>query len=278
MDTSFDVRDPLMLTREFNLWAVLLGLSLLNMAALGTDQDLTQRMLTCRSTTRGSWSVILSQLLAWPVVALFLLLGLLLYVYYQRPDIMGAAGPAYQVGVSKRVFVDFILHEAPAGARGLMMAGIFAAAMSSLDSALNALASTTVADFYRPRARRRGDLGDEQKQTRRELFVSRLAVGVWGVVIGAFACFCVWWHGRTEQPLVEFALNVMVFAYSGLLGVFLTALLTRRGNSTSAVAALLAGCVSVLVLRHYSHLASGWLMLLATSLSVAVCCAGRRRK
>jgi SSS family transporter len=275
VDTSFDVGDPMMLAREFNLWAVLLGLSLLNLAALGTDQDLTQRMLTCRSTTRGSWSVILSQLLAWPVVALFMLLGLLLYVYYQRPDIMDAAAPGYQVDDSRRVFVDFILNETPPGVRGLMIAGIFAAAMSSLDSALNALASTTVGDFYRPRLRRRSDIVDEQAQMRRELIVSRVSVLGWAIAIGGFACFCVWWHDYSEKPLVDFALGVMVFAYSGLLGVFLTALLTRRGNSTSVVCALLAGFIAVLVLQQYS-LASGWRMLLATSLSFAVCCAGRR--
>ena len=85
---------------------------------------------------------------------IFLLLGLLLYVYYQRPDIMQAAGPGYAIDDSRRVFVEFIMHEMPGGLRGLMMAGLFAAAMSSMDSALNAMASTVIADFYRPLRRR----------------------------------------------------------------------------------------------------------------------------
>ena len=67
IDASFDRT----FTRPYNLWAVILGLTLLNTAAYGTDQDLTQRMLTCRSAARGSWSLILSYLIGWPVIALF---------------------------------------------------------------------------------------------------------------------------------------------------------------------------------------------------------------
>ena len=78
LDTSFNLSNP------FNLWAVLIGLSLFNIAAFGTDQDMTQRMLTCRSASRGSMSLIVSYVIGWPVIALFLLIGLLLYVYYQR--------------------------------------------------------------------------------------------------------------------------------------------------------------------------------------------------
>ncbi|MHC4414354.1 MAG: sodium:solute symporter [Planctomycetota bacterium] len=287
IDAGFDVTEPATWTRPYNLWAVIFGLSLLNLAAFGTDQDLTQRMLTCRSARRGSWSVVVSHLIGWPVVFLFLLVGLLLYVYYQRPDIMGEAAPTYAVGDSRRVFVEFIVREMPAGLRGLMMAGLFAAAMSSLDSALNAMASTTVADFYRPlRARReRDDAAAAQRETR----VSRRAVIGWSIVLAAFACFCVYWHGRSDDTLIDFALDVMVFAYSGLLAVFLTALFTRRGNATSAVACLLVGFGSVLALHgplwdawtpaawHGFSLAFGWKMLVATSLSFAVCCLGRRR-
>ena len=265
IDTGFS------LTRPYNLWAVILGFGLFNLAAYGTDQDLAQRLLTCRTPARASWSLMVANLLSVPVVFLFLVAGLLLYVYYQRPDIMGAAAPGYVVDDSRRVFVEFVLHEMPVGLRGLMMAGLFAAAMSSLDSALTAMASTTVADFYRPIARVK----------RSELRVCRVAVVAWSVVLTLFACVCAYWQSRSDVPLVDFALGVMVFAYSGLLAVFLTALFTRRGNSASAVAALLVGFASTLALRLAATLALpvlsfGWQMLLATSLSFAVCCMGAR--
>jgi SSS family transporter len=276
IDASFDhtFRSP------YNLWAIVLGLTLLNAAAFGTDQDLTQRMLTCRSAARGGWSLILSYLIGWPVLVLFMLAGLLLYVYYQRPDLMGEDAPMAPVDDARQVFVTFILREMPTGMRGLMMAGLFAAAMSSLDSALNAMASTTVSDFYRP-ARYRQGLGDITPG--RQVRVSRLAVAFWAVALAAFACFCVFWQQHSGQRLIDFALGVMVFAYSGLLAVFLTALFTRRGNALSAVAALLTGFGAVLALELYptvlawEPIAFPWKMVTATVLAFAVCCLGRRR-
>jgi SSS family transporter len=276
IDASFDrtFKNP------YNLWAVLLGLTLLNTAAFGADQDLTQRMLTCRSATRGGWSLILSYLIGWPVLMLFMLAGLLLYIYYQRPDLMGDAAPMAAVEDGRQVFVAFILQEMPVGMRGLMMAGLFAAAMSSLDSALNAMASTTVSDFYRPSRYRRGH-GDITPG--RQVRVSRLAVMGWAVALGAFAVVCVFWQQHSGQKLIDFALRVMVFAYSGLLAVFLTAFFTRRGNSLSAVAALLTGFAAVLALEIYAvvrdlkPIAFAWEMLAATFLAFAICCLGRRR-
>ncbi len=258
VDASLD----LTFKRHYNLWAVFLGLTLLNAAAYGTDQDLTQRMLTCRSAARGSWSLILSYLIGWPVLALFMLAGLLLYVFYQQETV----DPEY-------VFVTFILQEMPAGLRGLMMAGLFAAAMSSLDSALNAMASATVSDFYRPSRARRGH-GDVTPG--RQVRVSRTAVVLWAIPLGLFASFCVYWQRSSEQRLIDFALGVMVFAYSGLLAVFLTALFTRRGNSASVIAALITGFVTVLALQM-TPIAPAWNMLVATTLSFGVCCLPKRR-
>ncbi len=236
------------------------------------DQDLTQRMLTCKSAARASWSLILSYLIGWPVLALFMLTGLLLYVYYQRPDLMGAGAPAAPTADSAKIFVAWILDEMPVGLRGLMMAGLIAAAMSSLDSALNAMASTTVSDFYRPLRYRQGK-GDMTPG--RQVRVSRVAVVFWAIPLAGFASFCVFWQQRGDQRLIDFALGVMVFAYSGLLAVFLTALFTRRGNSYSAIAALLTGFGTVLALQT-TPLAFGWKMLAATTLSFGVCCVGRR--
>lgn len=271
--TIVDASIDLTFTKPYNLWAVLLGLTLLNTAAFGTDQDLTQRMLTCKSAARGSWSLILSYLIGWPVLVLFMLAGLLLYVYYQRPDLMGDAAPVAPTTESAHVFVRWILQEMPAGLRGLMMAGLFAAAMSSLDSALTAMASTTVSDFYRPLRYRQGK-GDMTPG--RQVRVSRVAVVFWAIPLAGFAAFCVFWQRQGGQRLIDFALEVMVFAYSGLLAVFLTALFTRRGNSFTAIAALATGFSSVLALQA-TPLAFAWKMLAATTLSFAVCCVGRRK-
>jgi Na+/proline symporter len=103
-----------------------------------------------------------------------------------------------------------------------------------------------------------------------------LAVIVWAVALAAFAIVCVFWQQRSGQKLIDFALSVMVFAYSGLLAVFLTALFTRRGNALTAVAALVTGFAAVLAMQP-CPIAFGWKMLAATGLSFGVCCLGRRR-
>jgi Na+/proline symporter len=148
------------------------------------------------------------------------------------------------------------------------------------------MASTAIADFVRPimALRTRGP----NSSVRGELLASRLAVIGWAVVLAAFASLCVFWQRSSGETLIEFALGVMVFAYGGLLGVFLTAILTRRGSSTSALAALVVGLVTAVVLDPVvwsrvaeplelgSPFAFTWRMTAATIASVAVCCARPR--
>ncbi len=281
IDTSFDP------SKWFTLWSALIGWTLFNLAAFGTDQDLAQRMLTCRSQRSGSWSAVVSNLLSWPIVALFLFLGLLLFVLYQRPDLMGTAAVDYEIDDTRKVFLEFILNEMGVGFRGLMLAGLFASAMSSFDSALNAMASATVTDFYRPWIAARGSRAADSG--RRELLVSRAAVLVWAVVLAGFACLCVYWQQASGLTLIKFALSVMIFAYSGLLAVFLTALFTKRGSANSVFAALATGFVCVLLMQDFAwsrwapwfgidtSLAMPWQMAIATSISFAVCCLGKRQ-
>lgn len=257
----------------FSVWSALLGFTLFNMAVYGADQDLAQRMLTCRSAVRGAWSAILSNVIGLGVAAMFLAIGLLLYLYYQRPDLMGVAAPA-PPDDSRTVFLHFILSETPAGLRGLMIAGVFAAAMSSLASAVAAMASTAVVDFYRPLRPGRGEA--------HYMKASKIAVAGWGAILAAFAGVCIVWQRNSGAGLLQFAIGVMIFAYTGLLGVFVTALFTKRGNGLSAGLGIVAGFAAVLLLRApewfalaMPRLSSGWQMLVGTALAFTVCAAGR---
>lgn len=264
------------LSLSYSVWSAVFGFVLFNMAVYGADQDLAQRMLTCKNAVRGAWSAVLSNIIGMGVAVLFLAIGLLLYVHYNRPDLMGGAAPAYEPDDSRKVFLEFILRETPAGLRGLMLAGVFAAAMSSLASSVAAMASTAVCDFYRPWRPAR----DEAHYVR----VSRLAVGAWGLVLGAFACVCVYWQRARGEGLLEFAIGVMTYAYTGLLAVFLCAIFTRRGNGRSAGLAVLTGAIAVVVMDRLPWLlegapkiSTGWRMLFGTAAAFAVCAAGRRR-
>jgi len=284
-DFSFDPGE------NYTVWASLIGITLLMVAAYGADQDLTQRMLTCRSPQRARWSVISATLIGLPVVFIFLAMGLLLYIYFQRPDVMAGSAPVYLNDDSRQVFLNYILHEMPTGLRGLMMAGLFAAAMSSMDSALNAMSSTTVADFYRPwRAKRlrtgaSGSSSSADHASGRERRLARLASLVWAVALAGFALLCIMWQQAGGETLIAFALGVMSFAYSGLLGVFFTALFTRRGSASSAVAAMATGFIIVMLMDPIvwprwtepigieTQPAFAWRLTVAATLSFIVCAA-----
>lgn len=278
LDTRLDPSLP------YSLWSALFGFTLFNMAVYGADQDLAQRMLTCKNAVRGAWSAVISNFIGLGVALLFLGIGLLLYIHYQRPDVFAAAGleaPARPTD-TRQVFLTYILQRTPSGLRGLMIAGVFAAAMSSLASALSAMASAAIVDFYKPLVPGR----DERHYVR----ASRLAVLGWGAVLAAFACVCVRWQQASGQGLLPFAIGVMIFAYTGLLAVFLTALFSRRGSAWSVAGALAVGFLTIAVLRFGPRqawltdlvpplkglrLSMGWQMLIGTALALGVCLMGR---
>ncbi len=206
----------------------------LNAAVFGTDQDLTQRMLTCRDLKGGQRSLIFSTLLGFPVVALFLLVGVMLWVHYQA--VPGGA-PASDMAVD-RVFSHFIATGLPAGwgLRGLLLAGLFAAAMSSLDSALGALSSAAVVDFYRPYVAR-------DRDDRHYLRAGRVFTCLFGVLLAAIAILFV---GETSLLWEAFEWASLIFG--SLLGVFLLAVLTRdrgwdRANPFAMLSAVGVLCV-----------------------------------
>src|SRR5262249_58208823 len=116
----------------------------MTMSTHGTDQDMVQRMLTAPDVRRSRRSVILSGLADIPIAFTFLTIGILLWVYYQgHPDPTLPKTP-------NETFCHFILHQMPVGLRGLLIAGIFATAMGSLSTALNALATSFTRDWYEP--------------------------------------------------------------------------------------------------------------------------------
>jgi len=277
-DPTFDLGAP------FSLPAVIIAFTLMGIGSYGVDQDLTQRMLTCRTSRGGSWSIVSGILLSIPSIAIFLVVGLLLWIFYERPELLapGASPAAADDGPTdtRKVFLRYIVEEMPAGLTGLMLAGLFAAGLSSLNSAINAMSSTFVTDVYRRRVPGRAE--------RHYVVVGQLGVVGWGVILGGFACFCVFWQrAQADSPaeggLLTFALGVMTFAYAGLIAVFLTALFTKRGNNASVLGALLTGFLVVLVQQPWIlerlglerlTVAFGWRLTFGTLAALAVCLLG----
>jgi solute:Na+ symporter, SSS family len=231
----------------FSLWALLGGWLLLNIAAYGLDQDMIQRTLTCRSAAQAQRSLIFSILLTIPVALLFLLIGLLLYLYYHHPELSHAADVVQEFGGEKvTIFMYYILHEMPEGMRGIVTVGAIAAALSSSNSVLGAMASVAVEDLYRPWQMRRRQMPETH-------FVraGRVAVLLFAVALCVMAMVSYYWQQATELPLLSFALGVMAFAYAGLLGVYGAAIFTTRGSAGTVPVGLTVGFVSVLLLQPY---------------------------
>jgi Na+/proline symporter len=161
---------------------------------------------------------------------------------------------------------------------------MFAAAQGSLDSAINAMASSAVSDLYWPIRRTLGLPVDENGAT------PRVAVAITGAVLIGFAVVSALRYDPKQGSLLKFALSVMFFAYTGMLGVFLTALLTRRGNTASVLLALLTGVIVTTLLQDgiyqrwtkilfgYPHtLATFWWMPIGTVAAFGVCVSGSAR-
>ena len=135
----------------------------------------------------------------------------------------------------------------PDGLRGLVTVGAIAAALSSTNSVLGAMASVTIEDLYKPWKLRQGDIDDLH-------FVkaARFAVLFFAVVLSVMAMISYFWQKYSDLSLISFALGVMAFAYTGLLGVFFSAIFTNRGNSKTVPWALSLGFLSVLLMQPYT--------------------------
>jgi len=257
-------------------WVLLVSTTFTNMAALGTDQDLTQRMLTCPDLRKGQRSLLFNAFAGLPVVCLFLLVGTLLATYYARPD--AGTLPPDVAGNPRGIFPHFIATALPPGygIRGLLTAGVFAAAMSSLDSALGAMSSTAVTDFYSPwlakgeRHRATGPGGIDHD--RRLLSAARWFSAGFGVLLVAVALG----FSRAEG-LLWLALEWASLLLGSMLGVFLLGALTRnRGRDAANVAAMLSSVAMLGGLKLYQELtqtviiAWPWWIVIGTCWTFAV--------
>ena len=156
------------------------------------------------------------------------------------------------------VFPTFITTELPTGLIGLMIAAIFAAAMSASGGELNALATATIIDFYRRHFVK--DATDAHY-----LRASKLATVGWGL----FACV-VAMYAANQGSLIEVVNRYGSFFYGSLLGVFILAILTKRANAAGAFWGLIAGMVVVLIVAFTTPIAFLWHNLIGAVVVVAV--------
>jgi solute:Na+ symporter, SSS family len=205
------------------LWAGLIGGFFLNLATFGTDQENVQHMLNTKTESASGRTLLTSALITFPLVATFLAVGTMLWLWQKH-----GASPAYAAVTPmevKQVFPNFIVKVLPAGLRGLVFAGLFAAAVSSLGATLNATTAATVNDVL-PRLKEKG-------MTAVKALIVLFGFGLLGVGL-----FFAWWASGMQDDLVQIALGAMTILYGAILGVFLLALMwgPRVGDRPAVVA------------------------------------------
>lgn len=230
IDWSFDFRTA-------TIWVLLLAMPN-QLIPYASDQATLQRYLTTKTekeAKQGLWLCIwlgLAALVFWAV-------GTALWGYYRSHP--GNLTPA--LGKTDMIFPWYIVNQLPTGVAGLVIAGVFAASMSSLDSSMNSMAAAIVTDFYR----RFKPEASEHSCLRLAQWVTALA-GVAGTVFALVMA-------TTEvKSLWDKFMALLGLFGGGLAGLFLLGMFTRRATSTGAILGLLASALAQWAVTRYTSL------------------------
>lgn len=231
----------------YKFWAGLVGGAVLTMATHGTDQMFVQRLLACGSERDAKRAVIGSGILVLAQMGVFLVIGSLLFAFYQSNP------PSRPFSSSDQVFARFIADEMPAGLGGLLIASVFAAAMSTLSSSMSSLASASTLDFL---------LRGRSTSTERALRTSHRMTLAWAAVLALVAGLAQGWGS-----VLEAGLTITSITFGGVLGIFLVGLTRWSLPQWQVALALAAGVGAALTAQQYS-LAWTWLTPLGATVTV----------
>lgn len=229
--------------QRITVWAWLIGV-LPNCIAPATDQVNLQLCLACRNYRSLAMSMIGSSVGGLPVVFIFYIAGLALLAYVR---ILGQGTPLAEISQGDKAYTYFITHIMPVGLRGLIIAGLLSAVMSTVVSVINSLATVTVKDIYqRVVAPGRGEC--------HYLAAAKLMTGGWGMIAVAAGCLIAWICSAYQVSLLEIS-NICLGIFSGiLLGLFALGLLNPRSNSFGAWCGIFCGSGVTLFVTYYFFL------------------------
>jgi SSS family transporter len=245
---KFDLKDA------STLWAYMASGFFIGLVSFGTDQEMVQRLLTVETRKSSRRTIIATIVTVLPVYWLYLLVGTLLYVFYQQ-----SSSPAPPIEL-KEILPHFARNVLPFGLKGLVLSAIV---MASIDSPLSSLTSSFVTDIYRPLIRR----GSSEKHY---LLVSRLGVIGFGLILAGIAMAC-----APVENILWFAFQILSITGGPMLGVFLLGLLTRQQTNYSNIIAMLvstAVCIVLLLSIKWGKLDLGWswLIVIGTAITFVI--------
>jgi solute:Na+ symporter, SSS family len=215
--------------RPHTIFAGLIGGAFLSMASHGADQLIVQRLLSSRSLRDAQMAIIGSGIVVFFQFALFLMVGVGLWVLY------GSGPDPRQFPIPDAIFPSFIIEHMPHGLVGLLLAAILAATMSTHSGAINSLAAAATHDIYLPLTRR-------SAADPRTLRVGKLFALAWGVVLTGGALL---FPQNQQTPVVVVALSIASFTYGGLLGTFFLGNFWRRARQRDALLGLAVGITAM---------------------------------
>lgn len=234
--------------QPYTFFSSLIGGAFLSMASHGADQLIVQRLLTANSLKNSQKALITTGFIVAFQFFMFLFLGLMLYTFYNGENMN-----------PNEVFAHFIINYMPSGISGLIVAGLFAAAMSTLAGSMNSLASSAMMDIYKPYF---GKGMDEKK----ELLVSRAMTAIWATLLIGSAIFFM----GTKKTVVELALSIASFTYGGLLGSFLLGVLFKKVEETDAMIGFIFGVIVMIYVVLNTKIAWTWHALIGTGATIIV--------
>ncbi|HET8649633.1 MAG TPA: sodium:solute symporter [Gemmatimonadales bacterium] len=232
------------LSDTYTLLGGLVGGAMLSAASHGTDQLIVQRLLATRNLGAARVALIGSGVVVILQFLLFLLVGSAIWAAGLAPASMG-----------DEIFPSFIVHQLPAGLAGLVIAGILAAAMSTISSSINALASSMTQDLYATWTGR--------TEPNHLFRVGRVFSAIWGLALVGGGLFFYAYAGGSNTPAVVLALSIASVTYGALLGTFILATRWARAQSRDVVAAVVITVPAMLLVVFARQLATvggfGWL-------------------
>lgn len=234
--------------QPYTLIGGIIGGAFLSMASHGTDQLIVQRLLTTKELKASQKAIIGSGIIVIIQFFIFMAVGVMLYVYY---------GPTGMK--TDEIFPLFIIQVMPPGITGIIIAGLFAAAMSTLAGSMSSLASSSMLDLFLP-------LTNKQRDEKSKLKISRYVTVFWASMLVVAAIFFM----NSSQAVVELALSISSFTYGGLLGTFLLGIMIKKASQEDALAGFIAGIFIMITIISLKIAAWTWYTIIGVAATLLI--------
>lgn len=232
-------------TTPLNIFGAIIGGMFLTMASHGTDHLIVQRLLACPDLKSARKALITSGFFVFFQFALFLFIGLFLYIHYGGKSLI-------ELGLHKKdeIFPNYIINEVHTGIAGFIIAGLFAAAMSTLSSSLSALSSSTMFDVF-----------PSLSEHKDALKISRIFMVFWTIIFILFAIS----FKNTNSPVIILGLGIAGFTYGALLGAFLIGRYTHF-DTPETITGLISCILGMTFLIIFGNIAWPWYTLFGVTI------------